>query len=356
MSAQTKKEPVVIRVDGSMSKGMGHIVRMLAIARGLSAGGIPVYFVMKPFEEGYAVIQEAGFPIYLIDREYENHINGTEQLKKILVSTGSRLIIHDVRATTYEYMSKLKRFGFFTVNFDDTGDGASLADVLIDPFVPEARTSRILRRFFGPKFLILRDDFAKNRQKAVRPEVKKICIMPGGTNAGRTMENLISWLKEIPGGHEITVMAGVSADSAEESLYSHHNSSVFVVRDWEQAPGIISRSDLCITSGGVSMCEACAAGVPTMSIAQVDHEIANVLMLAKDHAVVPLGRAQDLTKEYFLSAFSLVTGSPKFRQMLSDNGRKAIDGMGRRRVMRIIQSFYREIGVSQDLALKLVVN
>jgi spore coat polysaccharide biosynthesis predicted glycosyltransferase SpsG len=335
---------------------MGHIVRMLAIARGFSSAGIPVNFIMKPFEKGYGIIQESGFPIYLVDREYENHINGTEQLKRILGSIGARLIIHDVRDTTYDYMSKLKRYGFFTVNFDDTGDGAPLSDILIDPFAPERRTNRDLRRFFGMKFLILRDAFAKSQPKTVSPEIKKICIMPGGTNAGKVMESLIGWIKEVPGEHEITVMAGASDDAAEEALYSHHNSSVFVVRDWDKVPDIISQSDLCITSGGVSMCEACAAGVPAMAIAQVDHETANILTLAKHHAVVPLGRAQDLTKEYFLSAFSLVAGSLKFRQNLSDSGRKAIDGMGKMRVMQIIHSFYCEIGASQDLALKLAVN
>ena len=84
MAKLFKTDPVAIRVDGSLTKGMGHIIRMLAVARELYADNIPVFFVMKPFKEGYNIIQKAGFPIYLIDKDYELHYNGMDMMKRML--------------------------------------------------------------------------------------------------------------------------------------------------------------------------------------------------------------------------------------------------------------------------------
>ena len=61
MEFDLNKSPVAIRVDGSFKGGMGHIVRMLSIARELTKNQIPSVFIMKPFEEGYNIIQEAGY-------------------------------------------------------------------------------------------------------------------------------------------------------------------------------------------------------------------------------------------------------------------------------------------------------
>ncbi|MBN1522519.1 MAG: hypothetical protein JW928_08300 [Candidatus Aureabacteria bacterium] len=356
MCRAVRKEPIAIRVDGSRSKGMGHIIRMLSVARELVSSGIRCFFITKPFEEGYCLIEKQGFPIYLIDKELESHENSFAVMKRILDSESCRLIIHDIQKTTYTYMNKLKRLGLFTINFDDTGSGAPLADILIDPFVSEDKTTPEIRRFFGPRYLILRDQFTMRSSRKVSSDVRKVCVMPGGTDAGRMMEKVVSWICELPDHYDIYVMAGMSMESSSSALYSDHNNSIFMIRDWDSTPDILRQCDLSITSGGVSMCESCALGVPTLAVAQVEHEISNIEQFSSKQAVLSLGKAQDLRRDVFRDVFVRLEKAARFRQVLSECGRKTVDGLGKKRVVRIIKNFYREIRSSQDMLLKVAVN
>jgi spore coat polysaccharide biosynthesis predicted glycosyltransferase SpsG len=355
MEKDKRTDPVAIRVDGSLSQGMGHIVRMISVARGLSEKGIPCIFIMKPFKEGYSVVEQAGFPIYLINSDNEAYGPCPNLLKKIVMETGTKLVIHDIRATTYEYMAELKRLGVFAVNFDDTGRGGALADILVDAFVPEEKGEEDLQHYFGPKYLILRDRFAEHKKSGIQKNVKKICLMPGGTNAGSIMEKLITWIQELPDAYEIYVMAGASTDN-EPALYSSRKNSVYMIRDWDSGPEILAQSDISITSGGISMCESCASGIPTMSVAQVEHEISNILFFSKYNAVHPLGAAHNLSKEVFLRSFLKLKKSYSLRKALSLSGMKLVDSQGKQRVIRIVQGFYNDIGSMQNVLMKTAVN
>ena len=164
--------------------------------------------------------------------------------------------------------------------------------------------------------------------------------MPGGTNAGSMMEKVLLWLSELPSQYEIYVMAGASEDEHEHAIYSDHKSSIFIVKDWEVTPEILEKCDISITSGGVSMCESCASGTPTMAIAQVEHELLNIEALAKKRAVFSFGSVFELEKESFLGSFVRVEMSQVFRKILANNGRRAIDGRGKERVIKIIKKFW----------------
>ncbi|MCK5706923.1 MAG: hypothetical protein KAI43_04665 [Candidatus Aureabacteria bacterium] len=349
------KSPIAIRVDGSFKRGMGHIVRMLSIARELSDNQIPSIFIMKPFKEGYNIIQKAGFPIYLINEDYDESIDGIDLIKRILSDAGSKIIINDVQGTSHNYMISLKRYGYFTINIDDIGKGARLADVLIDAFIPQDKTCEKLYRFFGMDYLILRDEFFKNRPSTLRPDVKKICVMPGGTNAGKMMEKVIGWLSSLNKQYELYVMTGAGVDN-DSAIYSDHNNSVIMVSDWNGVPDILADCDLSIASGGISMCESCTVGIPTIAIAQVKHELNNINLLSSKQAVFSMGYIKDLKKEVFLEAFKRIEKSYEYRSILAEKGKKAVDGKGKERIINIIKRFYQDICTSKDMLLKIAVN
>ena len=181
--------------------------------------------------------------------------------------------------------------------------------------------------------------------------------MPGGTDVGHMKDKVITWLSESQKSYELFVMAGARTDANEAALYSNTQNSVSVIRDWDAAADILSGCDLSIVSGGVSMCESCALGVPTLAIAQVEHELDNILTLEKNQAVVSAGSIHSLSKESFLEIFHGVENSPDFRQMLSDNGKKVVDGLGKKRVTRIIRDFYKDVQSShKSMLLKVAVN
>ncbi len=332
---------IAIRTDGSKEKGMGHIVRMIAIAKEIENWGAECFFITKPYEEGMELIKSNGLSMFLIDRDIEKRKKSADFIKKLLFLNNCSFLIHDIKDTDFYYMKELKNANILTVNFDDNGSGAKLADMVFDPFVRKENTSLEKRRYYGPEYLILRDDFAADFDYEIRERVKNVFVIAGGTNAGNMLGKIVKWISEMPGSYNVIVLSGINSNIGFSTLYSDHKHSFNIISDWEAAPKLLKKSDIAITSGGISMCEACSLGIPVIAIAQVKHELHNISIFSEENAVVGLGLIDNLDEGIFKSLFARLDKSPSLRKTLSLMAKRMVDGRGKERVVRKIMEFYR---------------
>ena len=60
----------LIRVDGSHKIGLGHVMRCLAVAQGLTKAGIKSLFVIRDHEKSVSeLIQRYGYPVETVPHE-----------------------------------------------------------------------------------------------------------------------------------------------------------------------------------------------------------------------------------------------------------------------------------------------
>ena len=86
------------------------------------------------------------------------------------------------------------------------------------------------------------------------------------------------------------------------------------------------------------MCESMSLGVPTLAIPQVPHEFENISFFSKHNAVYRFSKDLNFSENsFFQSVIELIENAP-LRKMLSENGKKIIDGKGLERITDIIQS------------------
>ena len=331
---------IAIRVDGNQSLGMGNVYRSLSIAEMLQKKGQQVCFIMKSYPGSYEIILEKGFSVFLLSPMV---CNGTlnAQLSEIIQCNSINVFINDIKNTDFDYMSHLKHLGLTVVNFDDLGQGRENADILIDAFYPTKNPGKINHHNFGPSFIILREEFQKARltPRVIRNQISDIAIMMGAANTGNFLDRVLKALGKIPESVKCHIILSKAVQHADLFQIEYPNKNFIYHYQPENIADILLNADMAITGGGISMCECCSLGTPSIIIPQVPHEEKNALMFEAAGAVSAFRYDPDLSEERLFNRINSMMSNSQERILISHNARKYVDGKGMDRIMEILSPY-----------------
>lgn len=263
---------IVICVESSHAKGMGHLFRALNLRSALMALGLECLILTNPdnVSEALLVARGVDFICYPANGNWDAHAAEVVRDRHVDVWVNDRL------DTTMEHAQALLAVGTSLVTFDDFGAGARLAHINVAglSFVPAADIPgrRVLR---GPEWLVLPEEIASARRVATG--ARRLIISLGGSDThGGTLEVIqkleSSW-------ESITLILGPN--------FAHAQSLATVVPDnWvvkKNVPSLIHEllaHDVAITGGGLTAFESSALGLPTLIVACEDFEIPRAQFLA----------------------------------------------------------------------------
>lgn len=341
---------IMIRVDGNSKIGMGNVYRSLALAGALRKEGHEVNFIMKGYPGAFELVKDKGFVIFLLS---SGSLNGSlnSHIAHIVRQNQAEMIINDIKDTDKIYMRCLKAMGIKIINFDDLGSGRKLAHILFDAFYTHGKGGEPRAHRFGPKYVVLREEFRKRKpweERMGRP-VKTITVLMGATNSGKMLEKTISALTQLSREIECHfIMSKVlphselfQMDYSEENFIFHY--------DAPNISELFSQTDLAITTAGISMCETCAIGVPTLVIPQVPHEEKNAQLFQDAGAVVALPYNPDLSEKDIGTALMKLIQNPKKRMSLSYAAQNWVDGRGLDRILDAIKPYLQNRGKTPPL-------
>jgi len=165
-----KRKKVLLVVSGYVEIGLGHVYNTLQIANDLMAHEV-IFLVDKKSKLAFDKISENNYQVYMQQKS---------DIVDDIVGINPDVIINDRLDTAKEYMTKLKQKEFKVINFEDLGDGAVLADLVINAIYPEAQ--KLPNHFFGQKYFLLRDEFLLTQPHLVKKEVKSVLLTFGGVD------------------------------------------------------------------------------------------------------------------------------------------------------------------------------
>lgn len=270
---------IFIRADGGYGIGMGHIMRMVTLAKQLQEYYEVIFIcrIGKKFEAGineakkeYRVLQIRG-------------INITEEVIELQQSENAQCIITDSYEVDENYFDALKPYFRVTCYVDDVNICRMNVDLIINQNItaykytyntyPNKNTKFLL----GSKYLILRDEFIKEYSKDIKQTVKTMMITVGGMDDKFLTLKLVRALKDIRLKKYIII-----GQSFREELISElkkYESDEVVLCFNAKMSSIMEKSDLAISSCGSTLYELCAMKVPTIGIvvASNQKEIAKLM-------------------------------------------------------------------------------
>ena len=331
--------------------GTGHIARSKTLAKALISDGLIaekeiLFFTRhdKGFNLGSRYLDGEDFKFQSFDNNMLKANSDSEI--KLLLNQNADLIIIDRLKTTSKLVKTLKFHGKKVVTFDDYGTGRLFADLAISSIFDDVPYSKNLKK--GYEYLILSKK--SYPQSIVNDETKKIVATFGGNDQRDICSHFLSIANSIPSDIEIDIILGKINDDLIKKYQdkikslkkiSHIKLHVFPSNYHK----IISSADLAISTGGLSIFEFSAFGIPSIGIPQYKHQLRTIQKLAKE-GITKLGSdGMTLSNKKFLDAINLLISDNKLRKLMALNARNKIDGNGVIRIKDLLLSKFKEVFV-----------
>lgn len=323
----------VFVVTGNGMTGTGHAYRAKTIADYL-AGDETIFLCTNGSDVAYAILEKSNLNPIMLDKS---------DLVEQVISYPSDIVINDILDTTPDYIRELQNAGKFVVNFEDLGEGAITANLVINAlYSSQNAAAHVLS---GGSYFCLRGEFSNCAPYQVKDSVKRILLTFGGTDPSNlTVKTLLSiddWCAKT--GIEIEIIPGPS--------YMHWNnldnvmleckSAIHVSKEVQVMSYPMKRADICFTSCGRTIYELASLGVPTICMAQNQREEKHTFARL-ENGINYLGLGKDVNSDRILSEVKELYLSYISRKMMHEVMKKSDFKNGTSSVMGLIDTKYLE--------------
>ncbi|MGP9820453.1 UDP-2,4-diacetamido-2,4,6-trideoxy-beta-L-altropyranose hydrolase [Salinarimonas sp. NSM] len=357
---------VLMRLDATPERGLGHLMRCLALAQALQARGRAVAIASRALPEGARALAqardvapidlpplpdamiravsalgpEAAWPREIQERDAAETRTAAETLGGPVETI---LVDHYGLDAAWEQAARIA--GTRIAAIDDLLR-AHACDVLIDQNAGRDgadayadRTPPGCGRLLGPRFALLRPEFATlhDRAEIRRGPVRRILLSFGGTDAGNaTGHALAALVRAGLGDRTIDVVVGAlnpNRASLEAACAGLPDATLHVQTD--RMAELMAAADLAVGAGGGTTWERCAVGLPSVVLALAANQEAPARAAGLEGiAYVP--DAAEIAPETLAPHLQALAGSETLRTVLSARGLARVDGRGASRVAAVL--------------------
>lgn len=260
-----RRRHVVFVVVGYPAIGMGHIYRALMLAHEITEHRITFLCTR---ESELAVSSIAA-------KDYRTLVQQGPDLADEVLALEPDLVVNDILNTDAVYIKQLRAAGVRTVNFEDEGEGALSADLVVNALYEEHIDDP--RFCYGPRFFCLRDEFAGARRNDFRQEARTVLITFGGTDNDDFTRRALDCIEPLcrERGIRIRVVVGPGYVH-KEAMEAHVAALGSPLVEFTYATNIMSRmmegADLAVCSAGRTVYELAHMRVPAIVVAHHERE------------------------------------------------------------------------------------
>lgn len=330
--ALLKRKKIILRADGYVKLGMGHIYNCITLAHSLIEHDV-LFITREDCKLGLEKIKSSFFHYKTIKNE--------EDLFRIIDEYKPDVFVNDCLNTDSEYILKLKQVVPRVVTIEDLGNGAYKADATINALydAPEDATSKF---YSGYKFTCLRDEFLIVKPKNYSEEVKNVVVLFGGTDPSNLNEKTYKAAIELHNKYSniaFNFITGIGYDYKSHGVITDSDKNIFVYPNVPVVTKYTKSADVAITSQGRTIYELASMGIPSIVLSQNPREMTHTFANMK-YGFLNLGLGLEVDVNTIENTLSWLIDTPAVRKnmhelMLQCDLRKGLD-----RVKKIILGEY----------------
>lgn len=355
-----QKYHVVIRSDAGVAVGMGHLMRMLALASGCRKIGLAVTFVVTDIPGSVVKkIRDAGCDLVTITAK-AGTCEDADATYHVADQCDADWMVLDGYCFDDEYQQRAKPDDVMLMVVDDFGHAKHFhADMLLNQNAYADATQYHLipntKILCGIGYTMLKPEFGEcetNEARTVRGKAKNILVTMGGSDLENYTLPVMQALSQVDACRQSPVVVDCVIGSHfkhEELLRNFERESAFdfrIHRNVDRMDVLMRNTDLAITAGGSTCYELAKLGVPAIAIPTADNQVPVVKDLSKRNTLLrfkasQVNREASQDQPNVLSKFikALIDDAAQ-RQKMSDAGKSLIDGLG---VNRVARAMYGEL-------------
>ena len=320
---------ILLRTDAAKALGMGHVYRTLALAYALARHELTIvlsddkplgaeFFAEYPFEVA-KVADDAAFVEYA--RE-----------------TSADLVVLDRLDNSAAVVAGLKEFAK-VVTFEDLGEGAELADLLVadlyeNPRVPaERQLTGVENSILAPSFESL------PRKNDFNETVETVLVLFGGTDPSHLAAKALRALEQLKFAGNVILVRGLGAEPVNAADYEL---KIELLSNVKNIPAVMERADIALSSAGRTITELSCIGVPTLCLAQNAKELTHTHTTV-NNGVLMLGLGSLVTTESLANHLRELIEDSSLRKTLHQ---RALDATIARSNTKIVERMMHTLDLS----------
>jgi CMP-N-acetylneuraminic acid synthetase len=317
-----KRKRIVFVITGYHEVGLGHAYRGLNVANEILDHEI-IFLVDSKSEEAFNLIAKNNYKVYRQEQK---------ELLDDIYKLDPDVIINDKLDTSEAYMQALLDKKYLCINFEDLGEGHSLAHLTINALYQDGVDHGNV--VFGSEYVILRQEFELSKTKVLNG-MQEVLITFGGIDPNNFTEKVLKSIYPacFDANIKVKIIAGLG--------YKHYDQlpdlkGVEVLRNVKNISEHMLNADLAFTSGGRTTYELASLGIPTVVICQNERELTHKFA-APENGFLHLGLGTKLSGEDIVNAFSKMTQTELRKDMHHKMLSKKLL-QGKQQVIDLIQS------------------
>ncbi|HZX07348.1 spore coat protein [Kribbella sp.] len=329
---------VGVRCDVGPARGIGHVMRCLALAEEVRRRGVEVVFVCDAHTVPWAAAQIAARGIGV-----RPAVHGPDEHVDLFRRLGLDAVVFDSYDLDAAVYRAVRASGLPTLAIVDGDFRGAEADVLVDqnlaaeldhpPLPPNAV------RLAGLPYVMIRDEILAHRPATApadrQPDVPKVFAFFGGTDAFGAGPYVARALAATGLPFEATVVAP-GADLAQKiaAVELQPHQQLDVIGPTDQLAARVREADLTISASGTSTWELLCLGATAGLVCVVDNQVMGYERAVDTRAAAGLGLLSALQVEPASAGQTLkrLLTDPVERGRLARAGWELVDGRGRERV------------------------
>ena len=349
--APTLVRGVAFRVDASAHIGTGHMVRCLSLGRSLQKAGIRCTFVSaRQLPALRDQLQREGIETLVVDSAEPSSVRPFELdqasdargfLKLLDTLPHVDVVIVDHYGIDRTWEAQVRASGRKLLAIDDLADRPHDADFFVDQSLQTAARSYegvldpSCRRLLGPKFALLRDEFA-NLRAAAPPlaDRQRVLLFAGGADPDNATGLLLrAWMQISEPRPPLDVVIGAThpARGDIESAVATLPHARLHIQTSAMAD-LLAASRLFIGSAGTVSWERCCLGVPAVMFSIAANQEYNLETLSAARTGISLGNASGLGPQVPARLISRLLAKPGLLGRMAQRSWALVDGRGAERV------------------------
>lgn len=321
------RKRILLRTDAAKELGMGHVYRTLALAYSLARHQITIVLSDdKPL--GAEFFAEYPFEVATVasDLEFLSYARKSK----------ADLVVLDRLDNLAEFVTLLGGF-CKVVTFEDLGDGAEAADLLIADMYEHPRVPAE-RQLTGVENAILAPSFESlKRQITFRENVEEVLVLFGGTDPSNLAVTALRALEYLEFKGRVTLVRGLGADLVDPKAYQLR---LRVLSNVKNMPAVMEDADIALSSAGRTITELSSLGIPTICMAQNAKELTHT-HTTPTNGVLMLGLGALVSTETLAAHLSELMTNDDLRFKLHT---RALEATGTRSNDRIVRRILKQIG------------
>ena len=341
---------IAFRCDGSFKLGLGDVVSCIRVANACKKLGLNSVFISRDSVTVKKILERSGY-----ESEYlPEKISINDEMKAIedIINRKSiellMLAKYDVDARKYTVLKETSSIKLCTMDFwgryDEKFDFIVNWEPDVDNLYKNGKFAEG-QLLLGPTNVVLDKIFLTIDNKPINPIVKKILIAMGGSDYLNLSNAILNALRDVKIDIELDLVLGAAARNREEldKLIVGYPHKISISENVSDLAMRMAESDLAFCSGGLTLFELLALGIPTIAIAAYEHQEHRIKYFSEKKACYSLGKGGPLKQEAILEAFNCCLDFNK-RQIMSSISEKIVGKDGVNRIAgKIKDLFVRQI-------------